>query len=70
MMNGDDRQAFERQSVDERVGEAERLDGNAAAGILSEVFVQTSQRRAPHAPTAAPSGRWERCSSTLTAWAR
>jgi uncharacterized protein DUF6510 len=39
MMNGDDRQAFERQSVDERVGEAERLDGNAAAGILSEVFV-------------------------------
>jgi len=39
MMNRDDRQAFERQSVDERVGEAERLDGNAAAGILSEVFV-------------------------------
>jgi uncharacterized protein DUF6510 len=39
MMNGDDLRASERQSVDERVGEAERLDGNAAAGILSEVFV-------------------------------
>ena len=38
-MNGDHRQAYERQSVDERVGEAERLDGTAAAGILSEVFV-------------------------------
>lgn len=38
-MNGDDMRASERQSVDERGGEAERLDGNAAAGILSEVFV-------------------------------
>ena len=38
-MNGDDMRAPERQSVDGRVGEAERLDGNAAAGILSEVFV-------------------------------
>jgi hypothetical protein len=27
------------QSLDERVGDAARLDGNAAAGILSEVFV-------------------------------
>jgi len=39
MINGDDLRASERQSVDERVGETERLDGNAAAGILSEVFV-------------------------------
>jgi hypothetical protein len=38
-MNGDERRASEQQSVDERVGEAVRLDGNAAAGILSEVFV-------------------------------
>lgn len=38
-MNGDDRRASKQQSVDERVGEAVRLDGNAAAGILSEVFV-------------------------------
>ena len=38
-MNGDDRRASEQQSADERVGEAVRLDGNAAAGILSEVFV-------------------------------
>ena len=38
-MNGDDRRASRRQSVDERVGEAVRLDGNAAAGILSELFV-------------------------------
>jgi len=38
-MNGDERRASEPQSVDERVGEAARLDGNAAAGILSEVFV-------------------------------
>jgi len=38
-MNGDDRRASEQQSDDERVDEAMRLDGNAAAGILSEVFV-------------------------------
>ena len=38
-MNGDELRASERQSVDEPAGEAERLDGNAAAGILSEVFV-------------------------------
>jgi Family of unknown function (DUF6510) len=38
-MNGDERRASEQQSVDERIGEAVRLDGNAAAGILSEVFV-------------------------------
>ncbi len=38
-MNGDDRRASEQESVDERVSEAVRLDGNAAAGILSEVFV-------------------------------
>ncbi len=37
-MNGDERRA-DQQSVDERAGEAVRLDGNAAAGILSEVFV-------------------------------
>jgi len=38
-MNGDDRRASEQQSADERVGEAVRLDGNFAAGILSEVFI-------------------------------
>ncbi len=38
-MNGDERRASEEQSVDDGVGEAMRLDGNAAAGILSEVFV-------------------------------
>jgi predicted RNA-binding Zn-ribbon protein involved in translation (DUF1610 family) len=38
-MNGDDREVSEQPSVDERVGDAARLDGNAAAGILSEVFV-------------------------------
>ena len=38
-MNDDARRASEQQSVDERVGETMRLDGNAAAGILSEVFV-------------------------------
>ena len=37
-MNDDERVA-DQQSVDERAGEAVRLDGNAAAGILSEVFV-------------------------------
>ena len=37
-MNGDQRRVPEQHSVDER-GEAVRLDGNAAAGILSEVFV-------------------------------
>jgi Family of unknown function (DUF6510) len=38
-MNGDDRLASEQQSAEERAGEAMRLDGNAAAGILSEIFV-------------------------------
>jgi hypothetical protein len=36
-MDGDERRASER--VDEHAGEALRLDGNAAAGILSEVFI-------------------------------
>src|SRR5262245_38228295 len=43
-MNGDDMMASEERvaeerAADERAGEALRLDGNAAAGILSEVFV-------------------------------
>ena len=36
-MDGDERRASEH--VDEHAGEALRLDGNAAAGILSEVFI-------------------------------
>ena len=38
-MNSDERRVVDQQSADERPGEAVRLDGNAAAGILSEVFV-------------------------------
>jgi hypothetical protein len=38
-MNADDRRTSDQQSLDERAGDAARLDGNAAAGILSEVFV-------------------------------
>ena len=38
-MNGDDRNASQKRADDQRVGDALRLDGNAAAGILSEVFV-------------------------------
>ncbi len=38
-MNGDKRRAAEPESGDDRVTEAMRLDGNFAAGILSEVFV-------------------------------
>jgi hypothetical protein len=38
-MNGDVRKASEKPQDAERMGEALRLDGNAAAGILSEVFV-------------------------------
>ena len=38
-MDGDQRRASEQESTGERVGEAVRLDGNVAAGILSEVFV-------------------------------
>jgi len=37
-MNGEEKRESEQRSVDER-GETMRLDGNAAAGILSEVFV-------------------------------
>ena len=38
-MNGDKRRAPEQESADERRGEVVRLDGNFAAGILSEIFV-------------------------------
>jgi|ERR1043166_4111018 hypothetical protein len=38
-MNGDRTRASEQGSAEERVGEAVRLDGNVAGGILSEVFV-------------------------------
>jgi hypothetical protein len=38
-MNGDEKRVSEQHPVDERIAEAVRLDGNAAAGILSEVFV-------------------------------
>jgi predicted RNA-binding Zn-ribbon protein involved in translation (DUF1610 family) len=37
-MNGDVRETADGRG-DERVGEALRLDGNAAAGLLSEIFV-------------------------------
>lgn len=68
-MNADKTQASEPKSADDRVGEAVRLDGNFAAGILSEVFVPdiTTTRGAP---TAKPSGRSVRCSSTGRTWAR
>src|SRR5262245_43770426 len=40
-MNGNDKDKYapERESIDESAGKTTRLDGNAAAGILSEVFV-------------------------------
>ena len=38
-MHDDVGRAPEQRADDERVGEMARLDGNAAAGILSEVFV-------------------------------
>ena len=38
-MNAEDKSTSGQQSVDESSSDAARLDGNAAAGILSEVFV-------------------------------
>jgi len=38
-MNDDEARTSEELAADERAGAALRLDGNAAAGILSEVFV-------------------------------
>ena len=38
-MDSDVRKVSEERADDERGGDALRLDGNAAAGILSEVFV-------------------------------
>ena len=38
-MNVDPRQASEKESADGHAGEAVKLDGNSAAGLLSEVFV-------------------------------
>ena len=39
-MNGDKRRASGQGSAEDPAGEAMRLDGNVAAGILSEVFVR------------------------------
>ena len=38
-MNDDTRQVSEQETAEARVDDAVRLDGNVAAGILSEVFV-------------------------------
>jgi hypothetical protein len=38
-MNGDKRGVPDHEPADDRVGKPVRLDGNFAAGILSEVFV-------------------------------
>jgi uncharacterized protein DUF6510 len=38
-MKGDDMRASDERAAGERTNEALRLDGNGAAGILSEVFV-------------------------------
>jgi Family of unknown function (DUF6510) len=39
-MDGDQTRADTERADDERVGEPARLDGNVAAGMLSEVFVR------------------------------
>src|SRR5215470_4765519 len=39
-MNADDTRTSGQHSFDEGAGDAARLDGNAAAGILSELFVR------------------------------
>ena len=38
-MNGNNGEAPEQESADQRLTEAPRLDGNFAAGVLSEIFV-------------------------------
>ena len=58
-MNGDTRRASEQESGDERGIQAMRLDGNFAAGILSEVFVPditTTQAVCAHCGTIRPLG--------------
>jgi hypothetical protein len=39
-MDGDQTRAGRDRTDDDRAGEAARLDGNVAAGMLSEIFVQ------------------------------
>ena len=39
-MDGDQTRAERDRTDDDRAGEAARLDGNVAAGMLSEIFVQ------------------------------
>ena len=47
-MKGDDMRASDERAADERADEALRLDGNAAAGLLSEIFVpDLTAARAP-----------------------
>jgi hypothetical protein len=69
-MNEEKRSTPDEESAADRVGGAVRLDGNFAAGILSEVFVPDITRAERCAPTATPSGRSVRCPSTARTWAR
>ena len=39
-MDGDQTSAERNRTDDDRAGEAARLDGNVAAGMLNEIFVQ------------------------------
>jgi len=69
-MNGGAGRASEKESGDERVGEAVRLDGNSAAGILSEVFIpDITTTRAMCANCGTISARSVRCRSMDKPWA-
>jgi hypothetical protein len=68
-MNGDKRRTPDRESPADRDGGAVRLDGNFAAGILSEVFVPDITTTRAMCANAKPSGRSVRCPSTGRTWA-
>jgi hypothetical protein len=69
-MNDDDRRASKQQSAGERVGEAVRLDGSAAAGILSEVFVPDITTTRATCANCGMIRALGRCPSTVRAWGR
>lgn len=52
-MNGASSESYEPVVTGERLADAHRVDGNAAAGILSELFACGSMRRVPR-PSSSP----------------
>jgi uncharacterized protein DUF6510 len=68
-MDSDQTKAPGERADDERASEPARLDGNVAAGILTEVFVPDLTTARATCANCGVARRWERYSCTPTEWA-